>query len=349
MKVAEVVKALERIAPPGLAEDWDNVGLLVGDADAEVRKLLLCIDLTAAVIDEARRLRAEMVMAYHPVIFSPISRLTAQQTPVAYRSASAGLAVYSVHTAFDAAVGGTNDALADCLNLKDRRPLQPARCAGQCKIIVFVPPDDLSRVSESAFAAGAGHIGNYRDCAFFCHGIGAFLGGPGSRPTVGRAGRHEAAEELRLEIIAPISRAAEVCRAIRDSHSYETPAIDVYPLEDFPAGCGMGRIGRCQRTMSLEAIVASIKRGLGVSKVSIAVPPRRKKGGGKIVTVACFAGAGRSGCHDAIAAGADLFLTGELPHHDALAATAAGMHVVCVGHSNSERIALASLARQLAK
>jgi dinuclear metal center YbgI/SA1388 family protein len=354
MKVSKIAAELERIAPLELAAEWDNVGLLAGDPATEVGKLLLCVDLTEAVLEEATRTGSAMVMAYHPVIWKPIGRVTAADSPVVYQAVRWGIAVYSMHTAYDAAPGGTNDALADMLGLVDRRAIQPIARRGQCKIVVFTPPDDLHRVCEAAFAAGAGRIGNYRDCAFFAHGIGTFCGGPGSQPTVGRAGEHEAAEELRLEVIAPLSKAAAVCDAIRAAHGYETPAVDVYPLEDFPEGCGAGRIGRLASPANVRTLVARIKRATGLKRVLVASAAVRGKPGRRaprraerLTTVACCAGAGGGVFRAAVAEGAQLYLTGEIRHHDALAAAAAGMTVVCLGHSNSERIALAALAERL--
>lgn len=347
MKVSQIVSALGSIAPLELAAEWDNVGLLLGDAQSEVRKAMFCIDLTADVLDEALRAGAGMVVAYHPLIFKPISRLTAGGTPVAYAAARAGLAVYSPHTAMDVVPGGTNDVLADALGLESRRALEPLTLRDQCKVVTFVPPADLSRVAEAAFAAGAGRIGNYFDCAFFGHGIGAFCGNDRSRPSVGVSGRHEANEELRLEAIAPRSRAATVCQAIRSAHSYETPAIDVYALEDFPEDCGMGRVGKLAKPATVDSLVAKIKKTLGVSRVQVA----RAAGAGKkpITIAACGAGSCGNLYRTAVGAGATLYLTGEMRHHDALAASAAGLTVVCVGHSNSERNVLKSLAHRTAE
>ena len=352
MHVQEVVRVLETVAPPELAADWDNVGLLVGDRASEVSKLLLCIDLTEAVLAEAARTKAEMVLAYHPVIFKPVSHVTAADAPIIYAAAKRGLAVYCPHTALDAAPGGTNDVLADVLGLAEPRPLEPIRRSGQCKIVMFIPPIELSSVAEAAFAAGAGSIGNYRDCAFFSHGIGTFCAGEGAQPTIGNIGRHEATEEIRLEIVSPMSKAAEVCDAVRAAHSYEEAAIDVYPLEDFPTGCGMGRIGRLGRSVSAQTLIGRVKKATGLKKLFVAAPGGRGKTSSpapKVSIAACCAGSCGSLVNVAVAGGATFYLTGEMRHHDALAAAAEGLTIVCTGHSHSERITLPHLARRLGK
>lgn len=341
MKVQDVIKALETIAPPQLAQRDDNVGLVLGDASADVRALMLCVDMTAPVLKEAAGV--QMLMAYHPPIYKPVSRVTATAAPVLYDALRRGLAVYSVHSAFDCAPGGANDVLAQAAGVSSARPLEPSQGPGQCKIVVFAPPEDLSRIADAAFSAGAGRIGNYHDCAFFVHGIGAFCGGPGSHPTLGKPGRHEVNEEMRLEVISPLACAAAVCAAMRDAHSYEEPAIDVYPLADLPEGCGLGRIGRLAKPMSVAAVIARVKKAAGARNVQVA------SGAAKVAvtTVACAAGSCGSLYKAALAGGAQLYITGEMRHHDALAASAAGMTVVCLGHSNSERPALASLAQRL--
>jgi dinuclear metal center YbgI/SA1388 family protein len=351
MKVSVVAKALDSIAPSHLAADWDNVGLLVGNADAPVGKVLLCIDLTQAVLNEAIKAKAQMVVAYHPVILKPVARVTAAAAPVVHGAIRAGLSVYCPHTALDAVPGGTNDVLADVLGLRNRRPLEPLVRRDECKIVVFVPPTDLSRVAEAAFSAGAGRIGNYYDCAFFGHGIGAFCGSEAAHPAVGRVGRHEAAEELRLEVIAPRAKAAAVCEAITSAHGYEQPAIDVYPLEDYPEGCGLGRVGWLERAQTVNLLIARIKRATGLKKVLVApVRHSARKGGARsprVSVAACGAGSCGELYRAAVGGGATFYLTGEMRHHDLLAATAAGMTVVCLGHSNSERLALPALAKRM--
>ena len=346
MKVRDVTEQLESFAPLHLAAEWDNVGLLVGDAGATVRKMLLCIDLTAAVLDEAIAGGAQMVMAYHPIIFKPIGRVTAQTQPAVYKAARKGLAVYSMHTALDVVPGGTNDVLAESMGLTDLRPLDPTMGRDQCKIVVFTPPADLGHIATATFEAGAGRIGGYSECAFFSQGMGTFCGGEGTNPTLGAAGRSEAVEEVRLEVIAPLSCSADVVDAIRNAHSYETPAIDVYRLESLPTDCGLGRIGTLGRPVTERTLIARIKKALGVPKVWLA-RPRGRTDAAKVAIAACCAGSCGSVADSAAKAGATLYLTGEMRHHQTLAATAAGLTVVCVGHSNSERQMLHRLTKQL--
>jgi dinuclear metal center YbgI/SA1388 family protein len=350
MKVADVVRVMEALAPTDLAADWDNVGLLLGDLTAKVSKVLVCVDLTEPVLAEALRVRAQMVVAHHPVIFQSVARLTAEDTPVVYAAARRGLAVYAAHTNLDVARGGTNDVLAEALGLADRRPLEPVAREEQCKVVTFVSPDDLSRVGSAAFVAGAGRIGNYRDCAFFCHGIGSFVGALGSRPAVGQAGRHEVTEELRLEMICARSKAAGVCAAIRAAHGYEEPAIDVYALGDASLDCGYGRVGKLKRPVTVQTLINRMKKLAGARKVRLATAPGGRRGDGKgalVTTAACCAGSGGSYVRAAVAQGATFYAAGEVSHHDAVEAVAAGMTVVCLGHGNSERLAMARLAERL--
>jgi len=344
MKVSDVVDVLERVASPAWAASWDNVGLLAGDPASRVRKLLTCVDATESVLDEALAAKAQMIVAHHPVIFKGITRVTPSSAPVVYRAVRRGIAIYCMHTNFDAAPHGTNDFLADALGLKDPRPIEAMVESSNVKVVVFVMPTDLSAVASAAFAAGAGRIDNYCDCAFFSHGIGAFCGGEGSDPTCGQAGRHETAEEMRLEVIAPRSRAADVCSAIRAVHSYETPAIDVYPLEGYLSDTGNGRVGTLGKGISVAGMIRRIKKATGLKNVQIA---RGQGPSTTLTTAACGAGSCGSLYQAALAAGAELYLTGEMKHSDLLAAVAAGLTVVCLGHGNSERAAMDALALHL--
>jgi dinuclear metal center YbgI/SA1388 family protein len=353
MKTSQIVNLLEQIAPPSGAEDWDNVGLLVGDRGASVKKVMLCIDLTGEVLAEAVAEKVQMIMAYHPVIFKTISRLTSDTNEIVYEAARRGISIYSMHTALDVAPGGTNDVLADAIGLQDRKPLEPSNGPDECKVVVFAQAEEVADIARSAFAAGAGVVENYTECAFFGYGIGSYAGGDDSNPTIGQPGQPEAVEEVRLELICPSHRVSNVCDAIRAAHSYETPAIDVYPLRGDVSGCGMGRVGALARPVTVATLISRVKKATGIKHVLLAARPRPKasKGNGKgalVSVAACGAGACGPLWRKALSAGAGFYLTGEMRHHDALAATNAGLTVVCVGHSNSERITMTALAKRIA-
>ena len=351
MKVGDIVRVLEALAPTALAEDWDNVGLLVGDRERRVTKLMACMDVTEPVLAEAVQAGVQMILAHHPVIFKSVARVTTDSAPVVYEAIRRGVAIYAAHTNLDSAPGGTNDVLADVLGLQDRSAIIPSVRRQQCKVAVFVPPDDAGRVGEAAFDAGAGQIGNYRNCAFLAHGLGSFCGEPGTHPAIGRAGEQEVVEELKLEVVCPRSKVPAVCEAIRGAHSYEEVAIDVYPLEDFPSGCGGGRIGTLSRPATVRSIIAKFKKATGSPSVRLAALAGVGKPDGKgrlVSNVAVCTGSGGSYWRAAADQGADLYVTGEMGHHDALDAIESGLTVLCLGHGSSERIGIRAMAHRAA-
>lgn len=341
MKVSDLVRAMEAIAPTRFAEDWDNVGLLVGDPGREVTRVLLAIDCTREVAAEARAGKCDAIVSYHPPIFEAAKRLVAGS--IAFDAARDGIAIYSPHTALDVAPGGTNDVLADAIEMESARaPLRPVQPRdAEYKLVTFVPADQVERVSRAIFEAGAGRIGKYSSCSFRAPGTGTFFGEQGANPAVGQAGRLEEAAEVRVETVVPIDRAAEVVRAMRAAHPYEEPAFDLVRLAAAPSGAGIGRVGSVEKT-TVRAIVGRVKRALGVEHVLCAGPIDRE-----VTRAAVCAGAAGGLAADAIVSKADLLLCGELRHHDALRLSAAGTAVVCTLHSVSERAALAALERRL--
>src|ERR1700691_130654 len=171
MKLSGIIYTLEQMAPPSLAESWDNVGLLAGDPNQEISRILLTIDYSAAVAEEARAKKCDLVIAYHPPIFHPLKRVVAGS--LVFDAIRQGVAIYSPHSALDAAEGGTNDMLADVLGLTDREPLRSGELkATEYKLVVFVPVEAVERVSRALFEAGAGNIGKYGSCSFRSMGTG---------------------------------------------------------------------------------------------------------------------------------------------------------------------------------
>ena len=341
LELRAVIEALEKIAPTRHAESWDNVGLIAGDPRQQVSAALLTIDYTDEVAREREQLGCELVIAYHPPIFQAVKRLTAGS--LVYDAIRSGAAIYSPHTALDVAAGGTNDVLCDVMGVVRRSPLKLAETKStQYKLVTFVPENALESVSEALFAAGAGRIGQYTSCSFRSPGTGTFFGEAGTNPSVGQRGRLETAQEVRVETVVPIAKIMAVIEALRKSHPYEEPAFDLNQLAAAPEGVGLGRVGEFDQPVDRRELLERIKRGLEVSHVLVAGPTD-----GAVSRVAACAGACGELVDDAIRQKAELYLTGEMRHHDVLKAARAGLTVVCTLHSNSERITLRRLKSRL--
>jgi dinuclear metal center YbgI/SA1388 family protein len=341
LTVAAVVDFLKQFAPPQLAADWDNVGLLLGDADAAVRRVMTCLTVTPEVAAEAVESGVQLIITHHPVLFRAVKRLTTA-TPegrMLLALIRGGVAVYSPHTAFDNTAGGINDLLARRLGLTEVRPLRRGEGTRQCKLVVFVPDKDLTRVSDALFAAGAGQIGQYSECSFRLAGTGTFFGSDATNPTVGQKGRREEVSEWRLEAVCPESAVEQAVAAMRRAHSYEEPAYDVYPLRPGPSPAGEGRLGRLPQALPLAELAKAVQTALGAKLVQTVGDLARPVG-----RLAIVCGAGGEFFADALRAGADAFLTGELRFHDYLAAQAQGLALVLPGHYATERGGVEELA-----
>lgn len=347
--LAQVRDAMENIAPTHLAEEWDNVGLLSGHRSSLVKKALLAIDVTPAVHDEAIRDGVDLVISYHPPIFKPIKhlRIDGDEPPaLAVALASYGIWVYSPHTALDTVEGGTNDVLAAKVGAKVTGSFSHYPAMGEfLKLVTFVPEAHVEEVADAVFEAGAGRIGQqakYTRCSFRNPGTGTFQGDESSNPAVGEAGRYERVPEVRLETILPANLAGEVINALRRAHPYEEPAFDLLRMETPPEQVGLGRYAELPAAVALGEFAAACKRALGLSAAAIVGDARRR-----IQTLAIVAGSAGRLPLDQAKKPYDCVLTGELKHHEMLAYQAAGIAVVLLGHSASERPVLGELARRL--
>lgn len=356
--VGALAAAMEAVAPARLAEEWDNVGLLLGSRAAPCSRVLLTTDFTDGVLDEALDLRADAVVAYHPPLFDPLRRLCADdpRQRLLLEAAQAGVALLSPHTALDAAKGGVNDWLAEGVagsQLEVQRALayEPLRSAhslpgGEAfKIVVFVPAAHVDQVRDAMAQAGAGVIGRYDRCSTAAPVTGTFRGLPGSQPAVGQPGKVERVEEVRLEMVAARERLAWALEAMRAVHPYETPAFEVHGLAARPSlDEGQGRLIALRAPATAAEIARRLRKHLGVQRLELASadPSARHQ------RVAVCAGAGFSLASEAWARGATLFVTGEARHHDQLAAMARGCSLLLAGHTNTERGYLPRLAERMA-
>lgn len=311
IKIGDIIEAMEEWAPPSLAESWDNVGLMTGDPDATVNRVILTLDVSGDTLDSAAGTAGTMILAHHPVIFTPLKHLTGTSRPVRIVRAAVrrDIAIYAAHTNLDRAPGGVSAALASQLGLTKTNPL--VRDCASMKLVVFVPPEYTGRVREAVSAAGAGVIGNYTQCSFTASGTGTYLPSAEANPFAGSPGELSREPEERLEMIVPAHLTGKAVSAARDVHPYEEMACDLIPLANKDLSTGYGAIGDLSSPLDRMEFLTLVAERLELSGV------RASQGtGDPIRRVAVLGGSGRSFIAAAMDAGADAYVTGDLGHHD---------------------------------
>ncbi len=332
IRLNEITRTLERIAPLSLQEPYDNSGLQVGDPEMEVTGILVTLDVTGQVILEAERLGFNLVISHHPVIFGGLQSLTGRNMTerVVELAVRKEMAIYSGHTNFDAVWGGVSSAMASRLGLVNQRILDPV--SGKLrKLVTFVPTEHLNRVRHAIFEAGAGHIGDYDMCSFNLPGKGTFRGLEGSDPFVGTPGEMHQEEEVRLETVLPAHRVRRVVEAMIRAHPYEEVAYDLYPIDNQDPTTGMGVFGELEDPMDETVFLSFLKDRFraGVIRHSpLLGKPVRK--------VALCGGAGSSLLGRAKSSGADVFVTGDFKYHQFFDADGR-IVIMDIGHYESER------------
>lgn len=341
IRVGEVARIIEREAPLELALPDDNPGLQIGSAAWRVRRVLVALDPTPAVVRRAVSAQADLLVTHHPLFLDPLRRIdTGTATGAAAAAAlGAGVSVYAAHTNLDAAPRGLAVLAAGMLGLDEVRFLHPVAGPARVKIVVFTPPAAAGRVHAAMTRAGAGVIGRYDSCAFVGRGEGLFRPLAGSRPTVGVVGRLERVAEERLEMIADAGAVPALLTAIRRVHPYEEPAIDVHPLSP-PAGGGFGCIGRLRP----ERFAAFVRRAAAAFGAEARLSGARPA---QVTTVAVCPGSGGRLAPLAAAAGAEVFVTGEVRYHNMREAEHHGLAIVELGHDRTEMPAVDLLARMI--
>ncbi len=361
MLVEDLIHAMETIAPLNAAESWDKVGLQLGVPTRAIGgPILLTIDLTQAVLAEALAMRAGAIIAYHPPIFHPLEKLTdATHTERIIRGAAeAGIAIYSPHTALDAATNGITDWLCEGISAKpgqakegtikgDCRALQPNLGGDperEVKVITFVPRDDLDQVRSALGTAGAGGIGKYRLCSFTTAGQGTFLPQQGAKPTIGKVGQLERVDEVRLEMVCSKRALPLVVQTLRQFHPYEQPAYDIVELVPEPLrNVGPGRRLVLDQPATMGELGDRLRTHLDRARVRYALVDDDRP----FRTIGVVPGSGASLADLAQMEGCEVFITGEMNHHQIIAATQSGLNILLAGHTNTERGYLPRLASRL--
>lgn len=342
--VRDLINAIDARYPLARAEKWDKVGLLIGDGVAQVQRVLVAHEVTAQTLEEARGCQAMVV--YHPPIFRALENLDFKNhtAKLAAQCIVQGLNVVAVHTALDGAPQphALGDRLAEQLGLQNVGVLKPSGYEPLFKIVVFVPPEALEKVSNAMWDAGAGNIGNYDRAAFRNKGIGTFRPLPGANPYDGEIGKQEESEEWRLEVIVPATQRDEVIRAMKAAHPYEEVAYDAYPLHNMAEPFGAARMGELPASSRLQDFAQQATANLRGPSLRLV-----HSGKDEVRKVACVPGAGASYIEAAARAGCDCLVSGDFKHHDALMAQAHGVALIDVTHTATERAAIGMMVDAL--
>lgn len=341
-RIQDLVGLVHSLYPPALAEEWDNVGLQVGEPSAELRNVLICLDPSERALAAAAAVGAEAIVAHHPLLFRPLRSLTSTDETgrIVIGAVRAGIAILCAHTNLDRGRNGLNDWLAARLGVLQAKPL--AMGGDLLKLVVFVPAGYEDQVADALFAAGAGEVGRYDRCSFRSYGTGTFRPGSGTSPFLGREGETEAAREIRLETILPRAAANRVVEKMIKAHPYEEVAYDLVPLVNHRSDVGLGRIGRLEQSLTLAEFAIRVKDALAVNTLRLVGDPQ-----GRIGKVALCGGSGSSLLTEAIRQGADVLVTGDVKYHEAQNAASQGIALIDAGHFATEHLMVAELSAVL--
>jgi len=344
MKVKQVIQSLEELAPQAYAEDFDNTGLLVGNADMEVSGILVTLDTIEAVVDEAVSANCNLIVSFHPIIFKGLKKLTGATyvERVVQKAIKHDIAIFAIHTALDNAWNGVNAMMCEKLGLQQRSILVPQQGTIQ-KLVTFVPSEKATELREALFEAGAGNIGNYSNCSFNNSGMGSFQGNEASNPTVGVKGTTHFEAEVQIGVTFQRHLKSKVLKALFTSHPYEEVAYEVTTLNNTNQHIGMGMVGEFDQAMDETAFLKHLKATFqtGVVRHSALL-------GKKVKRVAVLGGSGSFAIAAAKRAEADAFVTADLKYHDFFSAEQA-LLLTDVGHYESEQYTKELLVAHLSK
>jgi len=333
MKVSDIIRVLEAVAPPIYQESYDNSGLQVGERSMEVSGVLVALDITEAILEEALQRNCNMIVAHHPLLFSGIKSLSGRNyvERIVMKAIKNDIALYAIHTNLDNMRQGVNAKIGERLGLKNLRVLTPAKDT-LYKLSVFVPTHQVSTVRDALFQGGAGQVGAYSECSFTMAGAGTFKPGANTQPAIGTAGgNREYVAEEKLEVLVPKDVLLTVVAAMKKAHPYEEVAYDVVALELANPEIGAGMVGQLEQPMPPEDFLAFLKERMHTSCIRHTALLEQP-----IQTVAYCGGAGSFLLPAAKAAGADIFITGDYKYHQFFDAD--GQLVIAdIGHYESEQ------------
>lgn len=342
MKIANIISVLEELAPSTYQESYDNSGLLVGDANEDIDKLLIALDCTEEVVDEAILKQAGLIVTHHPIIFSGIKRFTGKTyiERVVMKAIQNKIGIYAIHTNLDNVQLGVNKEIAKRIGVENPKILMPMQGV-LYKLITYIPHAQTEAVLQALFSAGAGNIGNYTDCSFTHQGTGTFRALPGTKPFVGELNKRHYEPEDRVEVIVPKHKTNAVLAALQEAHPYEEVAYDLHKLENQHNMLGAGMIGELNEDMETIAFLQHLKKALHTACVRHTQPNKKT-----VKRIAFCGGSGSFLLNNAIAAKADVFITGDFKYHQFFDAENK-IVIADVGHFESEQFTIELLADYL--
>ncbi|SHG58958.1 Nif3-like dinuclear metal center hexameric protein [Winogradskyella jejuensis] len=344
MVVQDVINHLQDLAPLAYAEDFDNVGLLVGDKNQKITGVLVTLDTLEAVVDEAIENNCNLIVSFHPIIFKGLKKLTGKSyvERVVIKAIQNNIAIFAIHTALDNALQGVNSIICDQLELKNKQILIPQKGTIK-KLTTYVPKANADALRQSLFQAGAGSIGNYDHCSFNANGIGTFKGNDDSNPVVGQPGQLQKEEETQLNITFHKHLESKVLKTLFQAHPYEEVAYEITTLDNTNQHIGMGMIGELKNPQPEKEFLGFVKKRMNASSVrhSQFLDKSVKK-------VAVLGGSGAFAIGAAKVAGADIFITADLKYHDFFTAEK-DIVVADIGHYESEQFTKTFLVDYLSK
>ncbi len=344
VKVSDIIRLMNEIAPQNLAENWDNSGLQVGDKNWPVKSIMVALDPLPDIVAEACRKKINLLITHHPLIFKPLSRIDFS-TPVGSTiqlSVQNRLSLFAAHTNLDSASGGINDIISEKLGLKALSVLSKPEQLEKYKLVFYVPADHEKKLLEILFQTRAGVIGKYTCCSFRNQGTGTFKPGSSAKPFSGSIGVLSQVDEVRIETIVNRQDLDAVLALLKKHHPYETMAYDIYPLIPENGNQGLGRVGSLPDRLRLDQFSDQVRRVLNLASVRVVGDP-----GLMVEKVAVCSGSGSSLLGDFFASGAQVFISGDIRYHDARASEEAGVGIIDVGHFGSEHLVVNVLMQKL--
>jgi dinuclear metal center YbgI/SA1388 family protein len=332
MKIDKIISVLEEMAPLAYAEDFDNVGLLIGNKNEESTGILVCHDALENVIDEAISKKCNLIVCFHPILFSGLKKITGKNyvERAVIKAIKNDIAIYAVHTALDNHKEGVNKIFCDALGLKKTKILVPKENFIQ-KLVTYTIPENLEQLRNALFGVGAGKIGNYEDCSFNSEGIGTYLGNENSNPQIGERFEFVKAKEIKIEVVFEKQLQSKILKALFSNHIYEEIAYEIYNLQNSHQNIGLGMVGELEKPMNEKEFLEFVKEKMQCGSIRHSTFI-----GKKIQKVAVLGGSGSYAIKNAIQAQADVFLTADLKYHQFYEAENQ-MLLADIGHFESER------------